>query len=188
MKLCGHCKTEKSFDQFHKSRQTKTGYSSWCKSCACKKVKEYNSRPGSRDKKSEYDRKRHIELGDEKRAYQKDNYSRFRDSKIAYAVKWNRENPSKRRSITQAYKSRRRSVERDGMTGVELGAWVKGRKKKCHWCGVGCADKFHVDHVMPLSKGGAHEKWNLAISCQPCNSRKADKHPLDWLAELGYAP
>jgi 5-methylcytosine-specific restriction endonuclease McrA len=33
-------------------------------------------------------------------------------------------------------------------------------------------DPFSVEHIIPLSKGGANELDNLAFACQGCNNRK----------------
>ncbi len=49
---------------------------------------------------------------------------------------------------------------------------------RCYLCGkliqIG---KRHVDHIVPLSKGGAHRPSNLAIACSFCNLSKKDKMP-----------
>lgn len=49
----------------------------------------------------------------------------------------------------------------------------------CAYCGRHIADvqDRHIDHVVPLAKGGAHEWENLAVTCQPCNQQKAAKMP-----------
>lgn len=41
----------------------------------------------------------------------------------------------------------------------------------CHYCG-GTADT--VDHVVPRSRGGTHDRANLVASCEPCNQAKGD--------------
>jgi hypothetical protein len=59
---------------------------------------------------------------------------------------------------------RRRVFERDG-----------GR---CRYCGLaqfGQAAVFHVNHIIPRSKGGPTEEANLALQCPHCSLRKADK-------------
>jgi len=35
----------------------------------------------------------------------------------------------------------------------------------------------HVDHILPLSKGGAHTASNLAVACASCNLSKSAKLP-----------
>lgn len=134
-------------------------------------------------------KKRTIERRGEKREYDK----KYRDAipadeRTARAKAWAAANPEKRAAIVAGYTARRRQWEGVGMTGGELAEWIDGKEKSCHWCDAACESDYHVDHVMPLSKGGAHEKWNLAIACPPCNLKKNAKHPLDWLAEIGYSP
>ena len=34
---------------------------------------------------------------------------------------------------------------------------------------------FHLEHVVPLSRGGASTEDNLALACPGCNLRKADR-------------
>lgn len=53
---------------------------------------------------------------------------------------------------------------------------------RCHWCGVlltHVAD-CEVDHVVPFSKGGRHERDNLVITCLTCNQAKGDKDPDEY--------
>jgi 5-methylcytosine-specific restriction endonuclease McrA len=47
----------------------------------------------------------------------------------------------------------------------------------------------HVDHIIPLSRGGCNCRENKVISCWECNSRKHDKTPLEyftWLNGIGH--
>jgi 5-methylcytosine-specific restriction endonuclease McrA len=49
---------------------------------------------------------------------------------------------------------------------------------RCYLCGkVAKVGERHVDHIMPLSKGGKHRPSNLAIACATCNLRKNAKLP-----------
>lgn len=49
---------------------------------------------------------------------------------------------------------------------------------RCYLCGeLIPLGHRHVDHIVPLSKGGAHRPSNLAIACSFCNLSKKDKMP-----------
>jgi len=45
---------------------------------------------------------------------------------------------------------------------------------------------MHLDHVMPISKGGSHTDDNVQLLCQPCNQSKYAKHPIDFMQEMGF--
>lgn len=43
----------------------------------------------------------------------------------------------------------------------------------CQYCGMRAPDVIlHIDHVVPLAKGGSNEFDNLKVACQSCNSGK----------------
>lgn len=105
--------------------------------------------------------------------------------KIENAKKWAAENPEKRRAISKSYKARRRAKEKDGISTGELIAWEREAKKVCHWCNAKCPKSYHVDHYVPLSKGGKHEAGNLVIACRKCNLRKSAKDPYEFAASVG---
>ena len=48
----------------------------------------------------------------------------------------------------------------------------------CQYCGKTPKDgvKLHVDHIIPLDKGGDNSKENLITTCQECNLEKQDKY------------
>lgn len=46
----------------------------------------------------------------------------------------------------------------------------------CQYCGKACTTKqLTVDHIIPRSKGGKTDWFNLVAACHKCNSVKADK-------------
>jgi hypothetical protein len=49
----------------------------------------------------------------------------------------------------------------------------------CVYCGDECSD-FHLDHIIPWSRGGDHSAQNLCVSCAPCNQSKGDKLLDEW--------
>jgi len=50
---------------------------------------------------------------------------------------------------------------------------------ECVYCG---GEQTGWDHVIPLSRGGAHTEGNLVPCCRPCNSSKGCLTPDEWLA------
>lgn len=100
------------------------------------------------------------------------------------AREWSQNNPRKRKAISKNYKAKRRSLEEAGISGAVLAAWTVEQPKVCFYCAVDCDEGFHVDHFIPLSKGGAHVLTNLRIACAPCNLRKNAKMPDEFMAEV----
>jgi hypothetical protein len=49
---------------------------------------------------------------------------------------------------------------------------------RCRYCGIlqaGQVAVFHIDHIVPRSKGGATILDNLALQCPHCSLRKSNK-------------
>ena len=46
---------------------------------------------------------------------------------------------------------------------------------RCHICGKKAGKSWHLDHIIPLSKGGAHSYLNVAVACPKCNLCKNAK-------------
>jgi len=44
---------------------------------------------------------------------------------------------------------------------------------------------YHVDHIMPVCKGGPNEEWNVQLLCPGCNSRKSGKDAFEWAYTTG---
>lgn len=97
---------------------------------------------------------------------------------------WRQRNKLLVRAIRAAYKARRRAAERGGISTGDLRRWLERQTKVCKWCGAECAGDHHVDHIVPLSKGGKHAEENLAIACPSCNLRKNAKMPAEFIAEI----
>ena len=94
------------------------------------------------------------------------------------------------RDKARVYNSRRRALIRNAggsYTESDVKRMLETQKNKCAEpsCMVDLAEKYHVDHIMPVKLGGCNDPKNLQILCQRCNSKKSAKHPLDWAAENG---
>jgi len=55
--------------------------------------------------------------------------------------------------------------------------WARARAR-CQYCLMHQSLQgatFHIEHIVPQSKGGISEMENLAVACPGCNLHKADK-------------
>jgi 5-methylcytosine-specific restriction endonuclease McrA len=41
-----------------------------------------------------------------------------------------------------------------------------------------------LDHVIPLTRGGAHTASNLRVACRSCNSSKGELMPDEYAAKM----
>jgi 5-methylcytosine-specific restriction endonuclease McrA len=118
-----------------------------------------------------------------------------REKKRAYDLAWCTANPEKKRAYRAAYNAahptelatqwaKRHAVQCSVTIGdpVAIKAIYRRAREvknvKCYLCGelIPMGDR-HVDHIVPLAKGGAHTASNLAVACAKCNESKGSKHP-----------
>lgn len=57
---------------------------------------------------------------------------------------------------------------------IEVEIQAKGRCEYCHAPQKITGQTFHIEHIIPRSKGGQVELDNLAFACAHCNFAKAD--------------
>lgn len=89
----------------------------------------------------------------------------------------------------------RRESQKKGAEGKfsasDVNALFKLQKGKCAACSVkivaesGNPKRFHIDHVMPLSKGGSNWPTNLQLLCEKCNLSKHSMLPEEWAKRHG---
>jgi 5-methylcytosine-specific restriction endonuclease McrA len=76
---------------------------------------------------------------------------------------------------------RRRSPQRSGI--AQIGA---AQRWRCAICKCSVRDKYDLDHIIPLAKGGAHHRKNVQLLCPTCNRRKGAKDPIEYMQSLGH--
>ncbi|MBK9178915.1 MAG: HNH endonuclease [Acidimicrobiales bacterium] len=79
--------------------------------------------------------------------------------------------PDCQRTVEAQRRARRRSTGQGyGRPYTRLRLAVLDRDGyRCHWCGGPAAT---VDHLLPVSKGGADSADNLVAACTRCNYRR----------------
>lgn len=150
--------------------------------------KEYNkNKEKNRKKAREYYHRNIDECRLAIKKYQKNNREKVRKS----AASWKRNNPDKVKKYKQdnieLYReaARKRRALKNGNTisyfsHEELMLRMSVFGFKCAYCG---GNFDHVDHVIPLAKGGYHCLANLRPACESCNCSKSSKKLNEWLGE-----
>lgn len=140
--------------------------------------------------------------GKEHRRINKDKISSYqcqwRLSNREYAVKWRIDNPDYNRlwrednpekNSVQSHKRRARIRNAPGQsyTVEQISSLWNAVKHKCACCGCVISLKTrHIDHIVPLSRGGSNEIRNVQFLCAKCNTRKAAKDPIDFMQSRGF--
>lgn len=139
----------------------------------------------------DYQRK-YLEANRERKKASDKAWAEKNKNKINHASRrYRARNPEKVKAIKQAQakkhpetvknnKLRRRArIADNGVYLVTKKDIAKIMKNPCAYCG---ATSKHIDHVIPIAKGGAHKVGNLVAACQSCNQRKSDKFVSVWKA------
>ncbi len=138
-------------------------------------------------------------------------YYRYHEQKIDKMRKWRQENPDKMKMAVRSwrqknphllkeghkrwmkknadhvreYNRKRRAMKRQATIQQfdidQLNQRMSIFGYRCVYCG---GPFEHVDHVIPLSRGGAHCLANLRPACAACNLSKHAKKLTDWLSEV----
>jgi len=105
----------------------------------------------------------------------------------AKANKWYGENLEKARTAARVRERNKRTkkAESGSHTHCDIIDILRLQKGRCGYCRVRLSDKYHVDHIVPLKRGGSNMRSNLQILCQPCNQTKSAKDPIAFAQSLG---
>lgn len=106
-----------------------------------------------------------------------------KEERAAYAKKYREENLEAVRAATRRWCARLRNAE-GRHTGEDVIWLYEGQGGKCYWCNKPLNGEYHVDHIIPLSKGGSDWPANICCACPFCNISKRDKMPWEFSDRL----
>ena len=196
LKVCSKCGEEKPLAEFYRNARAKDGLQFCCKTCHAAESRAY--RLANPEKVATYARAyrdaNRKKVAVRKRAYQIANPEIGIAASAAYRSANQETIAAQRRAYYAAHPERvsansrnRRALKKaaEGThTAEDIQAQYDRQKGRCYYCDILVHDEYHVDHVIPLSKGGSNGPDNLVISCPPCNRSKHNKHPMDWCGQL----
>lgn len=97
-----------------------------------------------------------------------------------YSKDWRARNPERRRASVKANKAKRamalgRCAPEQWLAKIEYWAW------RCYLCGVDLtSETLHMEHRIPIARGGTHWPANLAPACESCNLSKGTKTEAEF--------
>lgn len=185
-KTCADCKQIKTLANFHKSCGSLDGIGPYCKGCKSKQKKEYALKCETKVAQANYkptDPKycHHCET-DKTRA---DFYDcrGLPDGLQAVCIDCskNRENTSTNARARRERISNYAPIPESAIIGL-----LDYSKHKCFYCGIDVKRgiNLHMDHKVPIARGGPHTIENLAVSCDKCNLRKHAMTDTEFLELL----
>ena len=168
-KHCSRCNEWKPLEDFYKDNSKWDGLHAFCKKCTSKidhdtymkdpqskykKVLEYQRRTGRISRYHPYDPK----------YYSSPNGKEHK-----------KKNDQKRRELIKAANAEHKITPED-IDNVKL-----KYNNRCAYCGKDCTEIYHIDHILPLCRGGKNNIENLALSCPRCNYRKRNKTDIEFI-------
>lgn len=100
---------------------------------------------------------------------------------------WNRNHPNQSRAIkhrARVLRISRIAASDRHFTAKDIERQYKAQKGRCYWCGKKLGKSYHVDHIVPIARGGSNAPENIVIACPPCNLSKNDSLPHEWSDKL----
>ena len=121
----------------------------------------------------------------EKRLQQgRDWYQKNKEKAAAYGKQYF----AKNKDLFNAHQSKRRA-RKNGAGGQYTKQDVQDLLRLQRGCCAICTCRLvkrHVDHVVPLSKGGSNGRENIQLLCQTCNQKKHARDPIEHMQSLGF--
>lgn len=201
-KTCSKCGEAKPLDCFDKNRQSKDGRFSHCKECRSEyraanreRIRAYNAewraqnadyfaeyRAANAQRRSDYSRRWRQANLERARIVSRAWYQANKEQKLEKGRAWFQANPERRREFTLRRLARKRAAT---VGVIDLDAlWVQ-QGGICPLCGLEIDKSLmgpdplskSLDHILPLSKGGAHSQDNVQWTHLRCNLMKGATVP-----------
>lgn len=152
-----------------------------------KRIREYYAQPHQKVRRAAYAKEYYArtDIQERRKQYQKNYYS---NPLVAeHKRNWRKEYNQRPliRAKNHVSRSARRAFLRSARgshTAEQIQEQYARQKGKCYYCQVKVpCSRYHVDHVIPLTRDGSNDIGNLVIACPSCNLSKHNKLPHEFL-------
>lgn len=170
MKRCPKCRRELALDAFGICRREVDGRQTYCRDCR-RVYRQDNHERIAAKKRANYEAKRESVIARVREQYQRNRDEILLRRRTAYALnpRLRLDENRVRQALTQGASGAER-VLRDRVLERDRGV--------CGICGLGVdPSDWHLDHVVPLSRGGTHTYSNVQTTHPHCNLAKGAKPP-----------
>jgi 5-methylcytosine-specific restriction endonuclease McrA len=143
-----------------------------------------------REKRIEYNKEWHRTNREHTKEYRDAYYQEHVEEMRAYSIAYSKANPIPNRQNARNRRMLKKQIAVKGSyTPTQIQEQLKRQKYKCYYgfCGYAKFMKqpngmslFHIEHVVPLSRGGSNDISNIVLACPTCNLKKHDKLPHEF--------
>jgi len=102
-----------------------------------------------------------------------------------YAQKWFASHPEAQRIYAQNRRTREMQGEGRISKDIVERLFVLQRGL-CACCKKKLGSNFHLDHIVPLARGGEHSDSNVQLLTQRCNNQKHARDPIEFMQSRGF--
>ena len=128
-------------------------------------------------------RRYHSEHQEEANEYCHQYYIEHREKERERKRKYRTAHPDYDRARHARRRARKRSAG-GTYTAEDVQRQYESQHGRCWWCMAALNGIYHVDHLVPLSKGGHNSPSNLVVACPSCNQKKHARMPDEFAGRL----
>ena len=180
LKECGTCGRVLPVEQFNINKSAKDGLTCKCKQCYKQYYQENTEEIKQRNKQYQQEHKEAY------RQYHKQYYRENKEELKQYQQQYDKQHyqTPQGQVVKFNHTTKRRQNEEEQGTGINKEQWLEMMNFfdwKCAYSGVSLSkNNRSIDHIIPLSKGGEHEIWNMAPMLANYNFSKQAKNMMVW--------
>lgn len=157
-----------------------------CRSCNRLAKKKYINPKKEQERHKVYREANKGKIAASDKEYRKKNVERRK----AYNNRWNADHREQARATEKAYKQRRPEVRQGikarrraaegshtttDLEAIRAAQTDKRGRLRCWYCGKPVKGSAHLEHKIPLSRGGTNWPSNLCYACEACNLHKSKR-------------